>query len=204
MFKEKSLAEFAQVLASSSPTPGGGGASALAAALGASLGAMIGNITKGKKTYARFAEDNSRLAAEMEDISQKLIAAVDRDAEAFEPLSRVYSMPKDDPNRPEMMEWALIKAAAVPFEILQLCCRAIDIHAQLAVTGSRLALPDVATGVVLCRGAMYGAAVNVRANTHLMADKSYAGELNDKVDELMEKYWKTADKVFEDIYGGLK
>ena len=46
------VSEFTAALASSSPAPGGGGASALAAALGASLGCMVGELTVGKPKYA--------------------------------------------------------------------------------------------------------------------------------------------------------
>lgn len=203
MLKDKSLKEFTRELSSSSAIPGGGGASALAGALGAALGAMVANITKDKKTYARYAGDNARLATEAQEISEKLLAAVDGDAEAFEPLSRAYSMPKDAPGRDEVMEEALKKAAQAPFEMVELCCRAIELHRELAKTGSRLALPDVATGTVLCWGAMYGAAVNVRANTHLMRDRDYAISLNNRVDALMDEYWKIADEIYEEIYGGL-
>ena len=44
--------EFCSRLASSDPTPGGGGASALVGALGAALGGMVASLTMGKKKYA--------------------------------------------------------------------------------------------------------------------------------------------------------
>ena len=47
-----SCREFSEKLASASPTPGGGGAAALAGALGAALGQMVCNLTLGKKKYA--------------------------------------------------------------------------------------------------------------------------------------------------------
>ena len=53
--------EFAARLASSAPTPGGGGASALVGALGAALGSMVANLTVGKKKYAAVEEDMHRL-----------------------------------------------------------------------------------------------------------------------------------------------
>ena len=46
-----SLNDFSLELASSSPAPGGGSASAVAGALAASLSSMVANLTIGKKGY---------------------------------------------------------------------------------------------------------------------------------------------------------
>ena len=45
------LREYQEILASKAPVPGGGGASAAAASLGACLGHMVGSLTTGKKKY---------------------------------------------------------------------------------------------------------------------------------------------------------
>ena len=50
-FSEYPISEFLTALASKDATPGGGGASALTAALGAALGGMVGNLTVGKEKY---------------------------------------------------------------------------------------------------------------------------------------------------------
>ena len=54
MTKSHNIEEFLEVLSSSSPTPGGGGASALVGAIGVSLGHMVGALTSGKKKYDMF------------------------------------------------------------------------------------------------------------------------------------------------------
>ena len=48
---EKNVDKFLAELASSAPTPGGGGAAALCGALGIALGNMVGSLTLGKKEY---------------------------------------------------------------------------------------------------------------------------------------------------------
>lgn len=53
--------EFIDVLASREPVPGGGGASALAGAVGIALGAMVGELTVGKKKYAEHEAEISNL-----------------------------------------------------------------------------------------------------------------------------------------------
>ena len=196
----KSITEFTEMLASKAPVPGGGGASALVGAIGIALGDMVGELTVGKKKYADVEEDIKALMEKAQDLRVRLLACVNKDAEAFEPLSRAYGIPKDDPTRDEVMEKCLRDAAAAPLEILDLCCEAIDLQREFADKGSVLAISDAATGVVFCWSAMYGAAVNVKVNTKSMKDQEYAAKINAHVDEQMAKYWPIAEKVYEDVY----
>jgi formiminotetrahydrofolate cyclodeaminase len=198
---EKSVTEFTELLASKAPVPGGGGASALVGAIGIALGDMVGELTVGKKKYADVEEDVKALMAKAQDLRVRLLACVNKDAEAFEPLSRAYGIPKDDPSRDGIMEKCLRDAAAAPLEILDLCCEAIELQREFADKGSVLAVSDAATGVVFCWSAMYGAAVNVKVNTKAMKDKEYAAKINAHVDEQMARYWPVAEKVYEDVYG---
>ena len=194
-----SCEEFTEKLASKSAVPGGGGASALAGAIGVALGDMVGELTVGKKKYAGVEEDVRKLMARAQELRVKLLACVEKDAVAFEPLSRAYGIPKDDPTRDEVMEKCLRGAAAAPLEILDLCCEAIELQRGFADMGSVLAISDAATGAALCRGAMYGAAVNVKVNTKAMKDRDYAEKINAHVDAQIEKYGKIAEQVYEDV-----
>ncbi|MBO5556156.1 MAG: cyclodeaminase/cyclohydrolase family protein [Oscillospiraceae bacterium] len=197
---EKSCIAFSEALASKAAVPGGGGASALVGALGVALGHMVGALTVGKAKYATVEEDLRALMARAEDLRQRLLRCVEKDAEAFEPLSRAYAIPKDDPEREETMERCLRTAAAAPLEILDLCCEAIELQREFADKGSALAVSDAATGVVFCWSAMYGAAVNVKVNTKAMKDRTFADTINAHVDAQMAKYWPVAEKVYEDVY----
>lgn len=192
---------FLDALASKAPTPGGGGASALVGALGAALCTMVGNYTVGKQKYAGVEEDVKALMAKAEDLRARLLALVDADAAAFEPLSKAYAIPKDDPNRAQVMEQCLRDAAAAPMEILRLSCEVIDLHSEMLEKGSVMMLSDVGTGVVLCQSAMQGAALNVKVNTKSMADRTYAQTMNDEVDGLVERYWKIAERIYESVLG---
>ena len=197
----KSVTEFTEALASKAAVPGGGGASALVGAIGIALGDMVGELTVGKKKYADVEEDVKALMARAQELRVKLLSCVNKDAEAFEPLSRAYGIPKDDPTRDEVMEKCLRDAAAAPLEILDLCCEAIELQREFAAKGSVLAVSDAATGVVFCWSAMYGAAVNVKVNTKSMKDREYAGKINAHVDAQMAKYRSLAEKVYQDVYG---
>ncbi len=198
---EQTCGAFLDALASKAPTPGGGGASALAGAVGAALCTMVGNFTVGKKKYAAVEEDVKALMAQAEEVRGELLAQVDADAAAFAPLSQAYAIPKDDPSRGEVMERCLRVAAAPPMAILRLCCKAIDLHREMLDKGSVIMLSDVGTGAILCRGALLGAALNVKVNTKSMADRAYAQAMDQEADALVEQYTKVADQVYETVMG---
>ena len=181
----KTLATFIQELSSQSPTPGGGGASALIGAIGVSLCAMVANLTIGKKRYAEYQEDLGRILSVADVSTGALLELVDKDAEVFEPLSKAYGIPKDEPGRNEALEEALVSACSVPMNILREVSSIIDLIEQLSVKGSKLAVSDVGVAATACRAAMEGAAMNVYINTRLMKNHDQALKLNADAEALL-------------------
>ena len=203
-FVVKSCTEFVDVLASKGPVPGGGGASALVGAIGTALGSMVGNLTVGKKKYAAVEEDIKKILEKAEALQKELLHLVDQDAVVFEPLSKAYGIPKDDPNREKIMEEALKNACTVPMDIMRACCRAIELHEELAEKGSALALSDVGVGVAFCKSALMGASLNVFINTKSMVDREYAASIEKEADEMLEKYCKLADSIYDSVVKRLR
>ena len=195
-----SVTVFTEQLASPAPVPGGGGAGALVGAIGIALGDMVGELTVGKKKYADVEEEIRELMLRAQELRVKLLDCIDKDAKMFEPLSRAYGIPKDDPTRDEVMEKCLHDAASAPLEIFDLCCEAIELQKDFAEKGSKLVISDAATGVAFCQSALCGAAVNVKVNTRLMKDRDYAEKINAHIDEGMAKYRPIAEKVYQDVY----
>ena len=200
---EKNIDKFLAELASSAPTPGGGGAAALCGALGIALGNMVGNLTLGKKKYADVQEDIAELNAKAEALRAGFVALVDADAEAFAPLSRAYSIPKDDPARDEIMEPALLKAAEAPLEIMRKCAEALDLISGYAAKGSALAISDAGCAAALCGAAMESAALNVKINTKSMKNRAVADNINAEMNELLQKYFALSQEIYNDVSGRL-
>lgn len=205
---DKSGSEYIKELASSAPVPGGGGTSALVGAIGTALGCMVGNLTTGKKKYAEVEEKIQELLSESQGILDKLSMLVDEDAKVFAPLAKAYGMPKDtEEERSEkerVLEECLKNAAKVPFDIMCVCCEAIDIMKEFAVKGSRLAVSDAGVGASMLGSALRGASLNVYINTKAMKDREYAGKLNEKTEKMLTEYVPKADEIFEYVLGELK
>lgn len=197
--ENKSLKEFTILSASKEPVPGGGGVSAAVGSLAASLGEMVTNLTIGKKTYAQYEDELVSLRNELESLREELLKCINNDAKAFEPLAKAYSMPKDSPNYESTMEKCLVDAANSPFQILKLTTRIIDIDERLAVIGSKLAVSDAATSVMLAHGVLYGTYINIIVNTRLMKNHEYANDLNNNSKAMLDEYAKKALDIFEQI-----
>ena len=200
---EKNIDKFLAELASSAPTPGGGGAAALCGALGIALGNMVGSLTLGKKKYADVQEDIQALNAEAEALRADFVTLIDADAEAFAPLSRAYSIPKDDPARDEIMEPALLRAAEAPLEIMRRCAEALELISGYAAKGSALAISDAGCAAALCGAAMEAAALNVKINTRSMKNRAVADNINAEMNELLQKYLALSQEIYNDVSGRL-
>lgn len=196
--------QFIKELSSNSPVSGGGGASAMIGAIGVSLCSMVANLTIGKKKYAEYEEDMEQIVAQSQKKITQLLACITKDAEAFLPLSEAYSIPKEDKNRDEILEKALINACTVPMELLRELSSVIQIMEELAVKGSKLAISDVAIAACALKSAMEGAIVTVYINTKQMKDKEYALNLNQQASGLLSDGVMRCERVFQKIADELK
>lgn len=208
MMTDKSCKEFLGMLASGAPVPGGGGASAMVGALGTALGSMVGNLTLGKKKYESVQEDIKVILEKADALQNNLFSLVEEDAEAFEPLSRAYGLPKnteeEKQKRDEIMEDALNVACSVPLKIMEKALEAIDLHEELAVKGTRIAISDVGVGVLFCKSALMGASLNVFINTKLMKNKNNASEINARAEKMLADGMARADRIYAEVESGIK
>lgn len=201
--RELSINEFTNQLSSSAPVPGGGGASALMGAVSASLCSMVGNLTSGKKKYAEYQEDIERIIADAVRLNEDMLSLIEKDAEAFEPLAKAYSIPKDEPGRDEVLEKALFEAALAPLEIVKKSKEVSLLIEELAVKGSRLAISDVGVAASACAACARGASMNVYINTKLMKNRDAASKLNEQTIGLVDEVVKICDAAYDEVKGGL-
>ena len=192
---EQSAVDFIGALSSNAPMPGGGGASATVGALAAALGMMVTNLTIGKKKYADYEEELIRCRSELEGLRDRLITLTDKDAEAFEPLSRAYSLPKDAPDYEHIMEEALLTASLAPLEIMDTALECAHVLEVLVEKGSRLAISDVGVGIYFAQAAIEGASLNVYINTKMMKDRTRAEALNDRADAIIREGAALKEKI---------
>ena len=201
--RSKSIDLFLEELSSGAPVPGGGGASALMGSVSSALCSMVANLTTGKKKYAEYQEDIERIIADAVRLNEDMLSLIEKDAEAFEPLAKAYSIPKDEPGRDEVLEKALFEAALAPLEIVKKSKEVSLLIEELAVKGSRLAISDVGVAASACAACARGASMNVYINTKLMKNRDAASKLNEQTIGLVDEVVKICDAAYDEVKGGL-
>lgn len=201
---EKPATQFLSELSSNAPVPGGGGASAAVGAFAAALGMMVTNLTIGKKKYADYEEEVKTVRDRLEGLRDHLIDLVDGDAVAFEPLSKAYSIPKDDPERDTIMENALYEASVVPMSIMETVLAAAKELEVLVEKGSKLAVSDVGVGILFAQAAIEGASLNVYINTKSMKDRERAAALDAKADAIIAEGAALKARIYDGVLAAIK
>ena len=110
---DESILTFTEVLASTAPTPGGGGAAALMGALAASLGAMASRLSAGRKSAAERSARLNEAAERCEELRLRFLEQIAADEAAFLPLAAAYKLPKDEPERAETLSAFLSLASGI-------------------------------------------------------------------------------------------
>lgn len=207
MYMEGRILDFLDRLASSSPEPGGGAASALAAAVGAALVSMVGNLTIGKEKYADVQDrirDMTRLA---EEVRQALQELVQRDTEVYAVLSVAFRMPRDTDvqkkERAGRVQAALKEATMVPYEIADRCLDVAELSALAADIGNVNAVSDAGVAVLLAQAAAQCAALNVKINLTSITDKAFVGEKWSGIQDILSRAKKYKDEVVKVTYDKL-
>ncbi len=203
MLTNLSCKDFAEELASKKPVPGGGGAAAMVAALGAALNTMVANFSYGKKKFIDIKDKHEELIKRGEILRIKLMDLVDKDAEVFEPLSRAYAMPsaseEEKALKSETMQKCLMDACSAPMETLEFSYDAILLHEETADISSKNIISDVGVGVQFLKAALNSAYLNVLINLNSMDDEDYARIQKEKAEKLVDEGTKIADQVYEKV-----
>ncbi len=191
---------FIDDLASSAPTPGGGGASAYCGALASALASMVGNLTLGKKKYATVEEEIAAVMAQLSEKRAQLLDLIDQDARAFEPLAQTYRMPSTTPEEQQAkhaaQQAALIDAIEVPLAIMRTCADVLDLTDVMAKKGSRLAVSDAGVAAVFARAAIEGASLNIFINVASLEDSAKAQAYERAARDLIAENQTKAQALF--------
>ncbi|MBU0754892.1 MAG: cyclodeaminase/cyclohydrolase family protein, partial [Planctomycetes bacterium] len=179
---------FTDEVSRDSMAPGGGSVAALAGALGAALSGMVGNLTAGKREMFDVFEGMSELAGQAQAVKDQLIAAVDRDTDAFNEIIGAMRMPKktkeDQKARDAAVEKANQLATSVPLETARLCLEALRLAHGAAMKGNPASITDAGVAAQMAKAGFEGAVYNVRINLNSVKSKAFTKETLAKVKTL--------------------
>ena len=180
MLTEKTVHEFLDELASNSPAPGGGSASALAGAVGAGLVSMVCRLTIGKKKYADVQAEMESVLQQSERLRAGMARLVDEDTEVFKEVMAAFGLPKEtleeQERRTAAIQAATKKATLVPLNLMRLTDEAIALAKIVAEKGNKNSASDAGVAALMLQTACSGAALNVRINLSSLKEEAFVQE----------------------------
>ncbi len=188
MLTNQKITDFLQKTASGTPVPGGGSVSALSAALGAGLTEMVANLTIAKKGYEAVENEMKEIAETAQNLREKLVTEVDKDANAYQDVLAAFKLPKstedDKTQRAQAIQNAMKNAARVPLGVANDALQVMDLAEKVIRNGNRNAASDGAVGTMMARTAVLGALFNVKINLASVKDPVFVGEMMGEVNKL--------------------
>jgi formiminotetrahydrofolate cyclodeaminase len=180
--------DFITQLASASPTPGGGSASALAGAMAAAMVEMACNLTVGREKFKDAEAQLLVVLSRATELREQMLEAVDEDTEAYNAVSQAYKLPKasdeEKSARTAAIQNALKQASDVPFRV----AKAAAEISQLAVIAIEKSNPNVASDARVARlladAARDGAVANVEINLSSITDEDYVAGMKEELEGL--------------------
>ncbi len=190
MFKDLSINEYDDILASQQPTPGGGSALAIVAGHACSLIEMACMISLNKfgpdYDYKEILETNKKTVAMCKKHLHKL---ADDDSDAFNTILSAMKMPKSNQEevtkRKSQLQKSYHKAALVPIEVMQCCKLAIDCAEKCAPYTYKYVDSDRVIGANLLACVIKNSIENVLANTTLIADEQLKNQLENQANTII-------------------
>src|SRR6266567_7828209 len=199
------LLEFCNETASDSPAPGGGSVAALMGALGASLGAMVANLSAGKRGWDNTLDYFSKRAVKAQQLKDELLALVDEDTAAFNKVMDAFALPKqsteEKASRAAAVESATKYAAEIPLKVMETSLNSYELLSAMAEKGNPASISDVGVGALATRACVEGAGLNVQINLAALKDKKFVATLLKKVQQISadsEAEFKKINQVVED------
>lgn len=189
MLAEKTVAEFAQELASDSPAPGGGSVAALTGALAAALAAMVGRLTVGKEKYKDGWAVMEKVRDDADALSRTLLDLMEDDTDAFNAYMAAMKLPKDTDEaraaRKDAMQHAAKKSTAVPLRSMECCLEAARLGELAARHGNPNALSDAGSAVLLAKAGGRAAMYNVLINFSGISDSAFVEQCKERSTAIM-------------------
>jgi len=165
-FTQWRVEAFLDRTAERTPTPGGGGVTALAGALACAMGRMVLAYSVGRKT-----EDAKRARVEaalgkLRRADELLRASITADARAYEKMTDLSRAAREDESQKAPYTQAILAAVAVPMEMAALASGALDALDAIKADTSRYLVSDLGVAAVLAdataRAARYSVLINVQ------------------------------------------
>ena len=199
--RNMSINEFAKIVASESPVPGGGSIAALCGALSAALSEMVANLTVGKKKYADCKEEMTKIINDASLLREKLLNYIEEDSLAYNKVVEAYKLSKESEEEKAFrilkIEEGLKIAASIPLKVAETSFEIFPLVEALVERGNKSSVTDALVGAMMARTGVLSALLNIRINLDSIKDDEFVKELKAKADFLENETNTYEKKILE-------
>lgn len=168
---------FLERLASPTPAPGGGAASAAVGIVASSLVSMVAGLTQGKKGY----EEKQNIIKDVIERSRNLSAEFRKlmveDEEAFNTLFAAWKMPRSTEQEKTARKRAIAEASKqairTPWRIARAAREVMGLSESMASSGIASAVTDAGSAMEFSLAAIKAAILNIEINLKSMQDSDF-------------------------------
>ena len=198
-FENAEIKAFLEDLASNSPAPGGGSASAVCGALAAALVSMVANLTAGKEKFAEQESLMQQLISETKELRGNFLKLMQEDIDAFSFYMSALRMKKETElekrARKAAMQDAVRLSTEVPLKMIDACVKTAELALLAARSGNPGAVSDAGAASLLAEAAAKSASYNVCMNLPHVSDPELAGSYQIRMNEGLGKVAELASEV---------
>ena len=206
MLTELTLAGFAAELATDSPAPGGGSVAAAAGGMAAGLVAMVCRLSLGRAGLEDRQAGLEEAHARAEELRAQLMAAVDRDTDAYLDVVAAYRLPKETDGekaaRSAQIQVAVRTAADVPLATAESCLEVLRIVERVGAGFNSAAASDLGVAAQMAAAGVAGGVLNVQINVPSLKDEAARGALLGRAADIttetagiMERVWPAVQEL---------
>ncbi len=197
---EMTVREFQAALASSSPTPGGGTAAAIALGQASALTIMVCDLTIGKEKWKEGWSIAEKALTSSVRIMTRAGELADEDSDAFDSVMASFKLPKDSDEdkdaRRNAIRNATLVATEIPHETAKLALDLLRHLPDLASKGNANAVSDVGVAGLLASAACKGALFNVDINIGSLPEDMAVG-IRASAPEILEESRKLSREIMD-------
>ncbi len=187
---DQSIRNFLEQAGSSSPTPGGGSAAAVAAALGTAMTSMAGRLSQGEK-FTAFQPQITQVLQEMKELTGECERLLQADMASFDQYMDALKLPKQTDEekqyRKNTLHHAILQAIAVPLRLITVCRTGMAHARSIAEISNKNVISDLGIGIILLEAAAQSALLTVEINLASLKDPEQVRQYREELSVLMEE-----------------
>ena len=173
---QNTVEEFIEATGAKTPTPGGGSVAGVVGALGAALGRMTLNFSKGKKSLTEHEPYYTELQQRLETACRTFVELVSSDIAAYQAYQQANRLPDGD-EKTLAVEEATITAIDVPRRTTQASLDLLVDMKELAGKCNKWLITDLLAAGALAVAAATLSDYNVRINLPNLTDADQADKI---------------------------